>query len=225
MLDKALSNSGGSLEVSSATEIPIVRELLSKEKIDKSAYVVCNGFKSPRYTQEICKLLDEGYNILPVLDTFNEIHAYEHAKAKRIYIGIRVATSGTESMRQRTSRTDLRYAELESFISARIRHNSRFRLKLLRFFVNTSIRNTGFFWTEFICFMHKYCELCKVCSDPDSVNLGDSLSMAYSFDSEYDYEGTSGQVIGTISKICSRNSVPVPQSSSDSTHTQSVKLV
>jgi arginine decarboxylase len=51
MLDKALSNSGGSLEVSSATEISIVWELLGKEKIANSAYMVCNGFKSPQYTQ------------------------------------------------------------------------------------------------------------------------------------------------------------------------------
>lgn len=113
-------------------------------------------------------------------------------------------------MRHRTSRTGLSYEELESFVSTRIQHNSKFRLKLLRFFVDTSIPNPGFYWTELICFMHKYCELRRLCPDLDSVDLGGSLPAGNLHNSMHDNQRIVDQIIDTT-KICSRNNVPVPR--------------
>lgn len=75
-LDKVLDDRGVHLATSSAHDFQCTRDLYSRGKLTKSSYIICNGFKQARYTQEICRLLDEGFNVIPVLDSLNEIHAY-----------------------------------------------------------------------------------------------------------------------------------------------------
>lgn len=209
VLDELLSNGDIHIETSSL-DMSAVRELYGAEKINKSTFIICVGPKQSEHRQEITKLLDEGFNVLPVLDNFDEIHAYKGAKAKMVDIGIRVATSETNSMRNGTSRLGLRYEDLDSFLCMKLQRNPKFRLRLLYFYVDAGIRNAGFYWTELICFIQKYCELRKTCSALDSIHIAGDLPMRRSF-SFSRYERMFSLIIKTITDICLRNDVLVPR--------------
>ena len=49
------------LETSSAFDIPIIRELASQGKVDKSRMVICNGFKRDNYTDGIIDMMKDGF--------------------------------------------------------------------------------------------------------------------------------------------------------------------
>lgn len=49
------------IETSSAFDINIVENFLSKGKINKNTYVVCNGFKRDEYVSNIARLINNGH--------------------------------------------------------------------------------------------------------------------------------------------------------------------
>src|SRR3954462_14150906 len=52
VMEEALKNDIH-IETSSAFDIPIIRSLYETGKIDKTRYIICNGYKRPAYTQYI----------------------------------------------------------------------------------------------------------------------------------------------------------------------------
>jgi arginine decarboxylase len=44
------------------------------EKINKSTYVICNGFKRDQYIENISRLINNGHkNTIPIIDNFEEL--------------------------------------------------------------------------------------------------------------------------------------------------------
>src|SRR6478752_1550678 len=77
VLEEALKNDIH-IETSSAFDIPIVRVLHEKGKINKQTFVICNGYKKPEYTRNVADLINDGFeNCVPILDNLDEIASYE----------------------------------------------------------------------------------------------------------------------------------------------------
>jgi len=113
-------------------------------------------------------------------------------------------------MRSGTSRLGLRYEDLDSFLCMKLQRNPKFRLRLLYFYVHTGIRNAGFYWTELICFIQKYCELRKTCPALDSIHIGGGLPMRRSFRFSR-YERMFSLIVKMTTDICLRNDMLVPR--------------
>jgi len=209
VLDEVLKNNT-QLEISSTGDAMIVKELYRTGRIDKDTYIICNGHKQLQYTQQICELIEEGFNVIPVIDSLREIGAYEQIHARSINVGIRIASDETQSAPFRTSRLGVRYSEVCNLYRTCIQHHSKLRLRMLHFHVDSGIRDTASYWSELACFLHKYCKLRKVCPSLDSINIGGGLPIAHSPDFSYDYAGVIDQIVETISKICTRSNITVP---------------
>jgi arginine decarboxylase len=210
VLDEVLKSNDVHIEISSAFDVPIVRRLLSTGKISKNTHIISNGHKQLEYTRELVKLMDEGFNVLPILDSLEEIHAYEQIRARKILVGIRVATNENSSRPYNTSRLGIRSEDVDTLYHTKIEHSTKFRLKMLHFFVDSGIRDTPFYWNELARFVHKYCELRKICRDLDSIDIGGGFPVADTLDFSFEYEGIIDQIIRTIAHTCARNNVPVP---------------
>ncbi|KAF1840165.1 Orn/DAP/Arg decarboxylase 2 [Cucurbitaria berberidis CBS 394.84] len=210
VLDEVLKDGNVHLETSSAFDVPIVRELYRTSKIDKRTYIICNGSKRPSYTKQISELIQDGFNVIPVLDSLSELDAYQDSDAETVNLGIRIATDEASDLPFHTSRLGIRYSDVTDLYHSSIDRNPKFKLKLLHFFVNTGIKDTAYYWTELGLFLHKYCELRKVCPDLDSIDIGGGLPIQHALDDSYDYEGMVDQIISVIQKTCTRHSVPVP---------------
>jgi len=139
VLEEALRHNSH-LETSSSFDIPIIRELYRRGYVNKSTYILANGFKRPLYTQYLSELINEGFNAIPILDNLKEIEAYEElTHAETVQFGIRIATDEEPNFAFYTSRLGIRYNDVQELYREKIQSNPRFKLKMLHFFINTGI--------------------------------------------------------------------------------------
>lgn len=200
------------IETSSAFDIDIVRNLLEEDKITKNTYVICNGYKRPKYVEGITGLINDGFiNCIPILDNLNEIDYYlENAKAETVNVGIRIATDEEPNFAFYTSRLGVRYNDIQTLYKEKIKPNPHFKLKMLHFFINAGIKDNAYYWSELTRFMFKYCEMKKICPDLDSIDIGGGLPIQTSLVFNYDYQAMVDEIIENIQWICNKNNVPVP---------------
>lgn len=210
VMEEALTNDIH-IETSSSYDIPIVRKLHEKGKINKDIYIVCNGFKRPLYLQYITELINDGFkNCVPILDYMSEFDHYEEHAKNEYQVGIRVAADEEPNFEFYTSRLGIRYSEILDFYKNKIKNSKKAKLKMLHFFINTGIRDTAYYWSELSRFIFKYCELKKICPELDSVDIGGGFPIKTSLQFEFDYKYMIEQVVENIKWICDKNNVPVP---------------
>jgi arginine decarboxylase len=211
VLEEAMKNKDVHIETSSSFDIPIVRSLYKRGKITKDTYVLCNGFKMPRYTQYISELLNEGFqNCIPILDKMGEIDAYEQTVNGAYQVGIRVAADEEPKFEFYTSRLGIRYSDITPFYREKIEKSEKVSLKMLHFFINTGIKDTAYYWSELSRFIFKYCELKKICPTLDSIDIGGGFPIKTSLTFQYDYKYMIEQIVENLKWICDKNNVPVP---------------
>lgn len=199
------------IETSSSFDIPIVRKLYEKGKLNKSTYVVCNGFKRPLYRQNISDLINDGFkNCIPVLDNLHELGHYEEHVKDKYNVGIRIAADEEPNFEFYTSRLGIRYGDVNTLYRDQIKPSKKANLKLLHFFINTGIRDTAYYWSELSRFIFKYCELKKECPELDTIDIGGGFPIKTSLQFEFNYQYMAEQIIENIKWICGKNNVPVP---------------
>src|SRR5690606_31011589 len=125
VLDEALKNDVH-IETSSAFDIDIVQNLKNKGKLGPNNYVLCNGFKLPKYIQNIANLIDqEDIKVIPIVDNFREVSELLEATDKNLSIGIRIASEEEPKFEFYTSRLGIRYRDILPFFNTLIKDNPR----------------------------------------------------------------------------------------------------
>lgn len=210
VLEEALKNDIH-LETSSAYDIHIIKALYDTGVIDKDRYIICNGFKRPQYVENIASLINSGFiNTIPVIDNKEEIDLFTDVIEKSCKVGIRIASEEEPKFDFYTSRLGIRYNDIIDFYKQKIKHNKKFKLKMLHFFINTGIKDTAYYWNELRKCISVYCELKKVCPDLDSLNIGGGFPIKNSLNFEYDYEYLAEEIVAQIKHSCNENGVPEP---------------
>ena len=218
VLEEALKNDIN-LETSSAFDINLIQELHAQGLIDKDKVIVCNGFKKEQYIENIVGIFNDGFrNVIPILDNKNEFTVLseavqasaEGAGNEPMLLGIRIAAEEEPKFDFYTSRLGIRYHDIVSFYEKEIKQNSRFRFKMLHFFINTGIRDTAYYWNELAKCVNVYCDLKRVCPDLDSLNIGGGFPSKVSLASNYDYEYMAEEILAQIKNICAQRGVEEP---------------
>jgi arginine decarboxylase len=210
VLDEVLKNECH-IETSSAFDINIIKEQFQKKALNKDTYIICNGYKRNNYKQNICELINEGFNVIPVLDHLDEINYYnKYAKVDKVDIGIRISTEEEPSFTFYTSRLGIRDSEILDFYKQKIEPNAKFNLKLLHFFINTGIKDTIYYWTELNKCLSIYKSLREICPGLNSLNIGGGMPIRTSLGFEYDYEYMVEEIISQIKIFCTDNEIPEP---------------
>ncbi len=199
------------LETSSAYDIPIVKELIKKDKINKEHYIICNGYKRETYQRYVTELINDGFkNVIPILDNKNELNYYQKNVKQKCKLGIRIASEEEPSFEFYTSRLGIRYKEIVDFCKEKILGNQKFELKMLHFFINTGIKDSIYYWTELAKCLTVYAELKKICPELDSLNIGGGLPIKTTLGFEYDYEYIIEEIISQIKVFCKQNKIKEP---------------
>ncbi len=201
------------LETSFAYDIEIIKKLYAKKKVDKDTFIICNGFKNRQYTRNIAKLINDGFrNVIPILDNKNELEDYQKSvrSDQPVNIGIRIATEEEPKFDFYTSRLGIRKRDILEFYVDKIKGNSKFRLKMLHFFMNTGIRDDIYYWSELNRVLTIYCQLKKICPELQGLNLGGGFPIKHSLGFDYDYKYMVNQIVSTIKKVCKKNKVDMP---------------
>ncbi len=210
VLDEVLKNDVH-IETSSAFDMQIIKEQFQKKALTKSTYIICNGYKRNNYKQYITEAINEGFNVIPVLDHLEEIDHYKkYCKADHVNLGIRISTEEEPSFTFYTSRLGIRSSDIMKLYQEKIKTHSKFKLKLLHFFINTGIKDTIYYWTELNKCLAIYKELRQVCPDLDSLNIGGGMPIRTSLGFEYDYEYMIEEIVAQIKMFCEQNEIPEP---------------
>lgn len=99
-------------------------------RINKSTYIICNGYKLPNYQKAITELINDGFNVMPVLDNLREIEYYEqNVTAESVNFAIRIATDEEPNFAFYTSRLGVRYSDINDLYKDKIQNNPKFKLK------------------------------------------------------------------------------------------------
>ncbi|GGF25039.1 arginine decarboxylase [Hymenobacter cavernae] len=210
VLEEALKNDI-QIETSSGFDINIVRALYNKGKINKQTFIIANGFKRERYKRHLTELINEGFvNCMPILDNLDEIEYYHENVREKCNLGMRLASDEEPRFQFYTSRLGVRYADAIPLYEQKIKEDPRFELTMLHYFINTGIKDTSYYWSELSRFVHKYCELRKVCPTLTTIDIGGGLPIQTSIQPEYDYAYMIEEILRTIKRICAEEGVPEP---------------
>jgi arginine decarboxylase len=211
VLDTVLKE-GAQLEISSAYDIQIIRNLWKQEKVTLDHMIICNGYKSPAYVKDIIDLWKDGfYNIIIVIDNPDELSLIdEHITAGSINIGIRIATEEEPKSEMYTSRLWISAKQVELLFAQKIQPNPKFSLVMVHFFMNSKIKDTAYYWSELSRLVEVYADLKQVCETIQYLDIWGGFPIMYSLEMEYDYAYMTDQIVWTIQHICNANDVAVP---------------
>ncbi len=198
------------IETSSAFDFNLITKLEEKKKLTKDITIVCNGFKTQSYMDNITKAINSGYkNVIPVLDNLDELEKYGKTE-EPINIGMRIAAEEEPKYEFYTSRLGIRPNEIVPFYKDKIENNPNFKLKMLHFFIDTGIKDVNYYWTEFHKSLKIYCELKKICPELNCLNLGGGMPIKQSLAFDFDYEYMINEIVTQIKTTCQQQGVEEP---------------
>ena len=199
------------IETSSAFDINIVENLLQSGKINKSTYVICNGFKRDQYIENIARIINNGHkNTIPIIDNYEELDLLQASIKGKFKIGIRIAAEEEPKFEFYTSRLGIGYRNIVPFYKKQIHENKNLELKMLHFFINTGINDNAYYWNELIKCIKVYVSLKKECPSLDSLNVGGGFPIQNSLAFEYDYQYMIDEIINQVKIACDEAEVDVP---------------
>ena len=210
ILDEVLRNDVY-LETSSEFDIDIIQSYLMEGKIKKEDYVICNGFKKVGYLQKIGKLISAGSkNVIPIMDNTNELEELLKHTQEKVQIGIRIASEEEPKFEFYTSRLGVGYKSILPYYTKYVKSNSRVKLKMLHFFINTGIKDSAYYWSELRKCLKVYCELKKECPELTMLNIGGGFPIKNSLSFDYNYEYMAEEIISLIKQTCLDEGVTEP---------------
>ena len=214
VLDEALRNDIH-LETSSAFDINLIETLEEEGRITKDQFVVCNGYKRAQYTENIARLINNGWtSVIPVLDNREEldllVEQVNTENAHPVKVGIRIAAEEEPKFEFYTSRLGIGYKEVVPMFKNYIQNIPNVELKMLHFFINTGINDTAYYWNELNKAVRVYIQLKKICPSLDSLNIGGGFPIKNSLSFAYDYEYMAEEIISQVKQICNAEGIEEP---------------
>ena len=210
IMERVLSNDV-QLETSSAFDIDIVHKMVAKGLIPKDRHVVCNGYKTEIYLDNIAALVNSGHdNVINIIDHVEELDQLTSRIEKKAKVGIRIASEEEPKFEFYTSRLGIGYRDILEFYKTKIADNDKAELKMLHFFINTGIKDTAYYWNELRKCVNLYIDLKRLCPTLDSLNIGGGFPVKTSLGMDFDYEYLAEEIINQIKIMCGDAGVPEP---------------
>jgi len=214
VLEEALNNDIH-LETSSAFDINLIETLEEEGRITKDQFVVCNGYKRAQYTENIARLINNGWtSVIPVLDNREELDLLMEQvnpdNTHPVKVGIRIAAEEEPKFEFYTSRLGIGYKEVVPMFKNYIQNIPNVELKMLHFFINTGINDTAYYWNELNKAVRVYIQLKKICPSLDSLNIGGGFPIKNSLSFAYDYEYMAEEIIAQVKQICNAEGIEEP---------------
>src|SRR6056300_1472088 len=199
------------LETSSAFDINIVKKMKDAGRLKDEQFVVCNGYKTKAYLDNIANLINSGHsNTINVIDHVKELEELTSRLTAKAKVGIRIASEEEPKFEFYTSRLGIGYRHIVPFYKQYIRDDEQVSLKMLHFFINTGIKDTAYYWNELQKCLRVYVALKKICPSLDSLNIGGGFPVKNSLAFSYDYAYMVDEIVNQIRIACEEAEVPVP---------------
>jgi arginine decarboxylase len=199
------------IETSSSFDIDLIERLDNDGLIPEGTVIINNGFKPQSYIEKIAKLANAGkFNVIPICDNVDEPELFARYIDGPNDIGIRMATEEEPNFEFYTSRLGIRQSHVVDFYREKIAPVSKFKLRMLHFFVDTGIKDTIYYWSELRKGIKVYCQLKRECPTLNAINIGGGLPIRNSLGFEYDYEYMILEIVRLIKEACAEEEIEEP---------------
>jgi arginine decarboxylase len=200
------------LETSSSFDIDLILNLYKKKKLDQKRIIIHNGYKTDDYLEKIIRMQEAGFeNSIIILDSMDELDRLLKIKTSQVIkIGLRMAVNEEAQSAYYTSRLGIPHGKIIDFFKEKIRDNDQVELKMLHFFVDSGIKDTLYYWTEFQKALKLYIELKKESVNLNSFNLGGGFPIRNHLGFEYDYEYMINEIVKNIKEACEKEKIEEP---------------
>ena len=210
-------NEANMLETSSAYDIYLIIELAKQKFIKKGFTVICNGFKTERYVQNIKTLLKMGINVIPIIENEREFESLCKLSDYKFDVGLRYNSDFESRIIKnnfiKKDEFDNRFgfnSEKIWKMAEKISKQSFMTLKILHFHFGGSITNIDNYIRGFANIMDLYCKLKKKYKTLNTFDFGGGMPVKYSLTYKFNYEELVSKIVSTSKLVCYQNKVPEP---------------
>lgn len=202
------------IETSSSFDIDLIFRLFNEGELNKNTIIVHNGYKTNDYLEKIISLNQAGFkNSILVLDSTSEItrvKSFANDYDGVIKVGIRIAIDEEPQSSYYTSRLGIRPTEIMDFYKNEIANNPNLSMKMVHFFIDSGIKDTVYYWSEFRKALNIFVELSRACPDIKALNLGGGFPIRNNLGFNYDYENIINEIVSNIQSICQEANIKEP---------------
>lgn len=193
------------IETSSAFDLEIIISLYNEGLLDDDMYILCNGYKTEAYIENMAKLIAMGFNrIIPIIDSIEEFELLERTIDVPLQIGIRIASEEDPKFEFYTSRLGIGYKDIVPFYKKRLANHDRFEVTMLHFFVNTGIRDNAYYWNELRKFINVYSDLLAANAPIRHLDIGGGFPFKNSLAFEFDYQYMITEIVSQIKEAADK---------------------
>ncbi len=206
---------GVGLETSSAFDVDLVFELLSRGLLSSDKPIIHNGYKTDAYLRKLIRLQELGVvKSYLILDSPEELHRFESlspvGRQKSVRLGLRMATYEASGSPYYSSRLGFKPEDILPFFEKELAGKQHLRLEMLHFFVDSGIRDELHYWNEFNKALNLYIALKKKCPSLRALNIGGGFPIKHRLDFSYDFRQMTGKIVRAITAACRSASVSEP---------------
>ena len=109
-----------------------------------------------------------------------------------------------------TSRMGIRNTEIVDFYNNKIKSSTAVEFKMLHFYVDSGIKDSLYFWSQFKKALNLYIELKKECKTLNSFNIGGGFPIRNKLGFNYDYNQITEKLVKIISENCDAENISHP---------------
>jgi len=197
-------------ETSSVSDLLIVKRVLSK-KIVKNKKIICNGIKDEEYLSLIFKMVDEGYEILNIIDNLAEFESIlKHSFKNKIEVGARVKLKNLYSDNPKVAEYD-RFGLYENEIDYILKHykeNPKISFTTIHYHQRGSSFNNEKFLTQLKSAFKVYAKVSKEDESITTFNIGGGCP--YDKIKEFNYEKFTNSLIKILKGLANKENVREP---------------
>lgn len=197
-------------ETSSVSDLAIVRRVFKKGIVNKKK-IVCNGIKDIEYLSLIFKMVDEGYEILNIIDNIEEFeNIVSYSFKNELELGLRVKLESIYSNNPKIAKYD-RFGLYENeidYIIKKYKSNPKLNLTTIHYHQRGSNFDKVKFLTSLTSAFGAYARATK--KDKNIINLDIGGGCPYDKIGEFDYQKYVNSIIETLIALSKKEKVKEP---------------
>ncbi len=197
-------------ETSSVSDLAIVRRVLSKGIVHKKK-IVCNGIKDAEYLELIFKMVDEGYEILNIIDNMEEYEAVvAHNFKNSLEIGLRVKLESIYAKNSKIAKYDRfgLYEDEIDYIIENYKSNPKLNLTTIHYHQRGSNFDKEKFVLSLTSAFLAYARATKKDKNITYLDIGGGCP--YDKTGEYNYQEYVNLIITTLIELAKKEKVKQP---------------
>lgn len=197
-------------ETSSMSDLAIVKRILSKKIVGKKK-IICNGIKDDEYLSLIFEMIDEGYEILNIIDNSEEFEKIvNHNFKNQLEIGLRVKLKSIYANNLNIAKFDrfgLYENEIEKIVKE-YKKNPKINLTTIHYHQRGSRYDQEKFISSLTSAFKVYASMSKVDKNINTLNIGGGCP--YDKINEYNYNEFVEMLISTLQNLSKEFEVKEP---------------